>query len=436
MVNELKRRASPMKVAILAVTASNAIEAYYLAALGTEPLAIFGTLLPLLLGFDAIGIGLGAGASSVYARLHRAPRCKPAVAVHSLMLAFVGAAALALWLWLAHAPFFTLLGLHGEASNQAAEYLNKWLFGSVFLVTNMTACALLRASNHSRKAAVGMTVGACLNVLLAPLLIHGASALPALGLPGAALAQTTGSMATTLTLLLLSIKQLRRVQLTHALRGMPEVYHGVLRVAVPATLANGMVPFSTFFVVRLLSAYNDHYVAAYGMAMRMEALCLTGFYAYSSVAGPLLGERIFRQAPSQLVEHLQACRSLCLSRGIIIALALLPLPLTFPFWLTACYEVLPALTQYFWLVPVSYGAYGLVMISNAAFNGIGAPLLGLSVSFMRCLGLPLAWLLGENVGPSGIFISISLSNGLAAMVAYCLLSRTVQSGAKPALNII
>lgn len=89
-------------------------------------------------------------------------------------------------------------------------------------------------------------------------------------------------------------------------------------------------------------------------------------------------------------------------------------------------------------MPISYGAYGWVMITNAAFNGIGKPLHGLGISFVRCLGVlvPLAWLLGENVGPVGIFIAIGLSNGLAAVLAYYLLSRTIQAGVKPALTVV
>lgn len=69
------------------------------------------------------------------------------------------------------------------------------------------------------------------------------------------------------------------------------------------------------------------------------------------------------------------------------------------------------------------------MVANAAFNGIGAPLYGLTVSFMRCLGilLPTAWLLGEAIGARGIFIAISLSNLFAAVVAYRLLKDALRT---------
>lgn len=439
MIDELKRRASPMRLAILAVTLSNAIEVYYLSSLGTDALVTFGMLLPLLLMFDAVGIGVGAGASSVYARLHFSPHCKPIVAVNSIVLAFGGTAGLALLLWFARVPLLFLLGLNEGASNAAVDYLSKAFIGSVFLVGNITACALLRAANHSRAAAVGMITGACITGLLAPLLIYGLLGLPTMGLSGAAMAQTTGAISTSFVLLLLSTKSFVGVpRLMQVLRSLPEVYCRVFRVAVPATLANAMVPIGAFFVIRLLSAHSDPYVAAYGIAMRIEALSLVAFYAYSSVAGPVFGEWALKQTPSQLIDQVQACRNLCLKRGLLITLILLPLPLTFPFWLTACYNTLPALTQYFWWVPISYGAYGWVMITNAAFNGIGKALHGLSVSFMRCLGVlvPLAWLLGESMGPTGIFIAIGLSNGLAAVLAYRLLSRTIQAGVIPALTLV
>ncbi len=425
-----------MKFALLVVTLSNAVEIYYISSLGTESLAVFTHLLPLLLIFDAIGIGLGAGASSLYARLFSSPGLQKRVAPVALLLSLAGTGLLALMLWLFREPLLTVLHLKPDHV-QANAYLGYWLAGSVCLVTNMTAAALLRAANQSRLAAIGLATAAAVNIGLAPFLIHGLWA-PALGLAGAGLAQAIG--AGTCSVLLFSFVAKQNVKkLTRALRitlrpdQFLRVGYPILKVALPAALANSMVPLGALLVVQLLSVHGTPYVGAYGLALRLEALCLVIFYAYSSVAGPLFGERQVRHGPRQCGIDIKQCTTLCVRRGLVLALLLAPATLAFPLWPTACTDVIPALSHYFWWVPVSYGAYGLVMVANAAFNGVGVPLYGLAISFLRCIGLllPLAWLMGETAGGDGIWMAISLANILAAILAYHLLLHAIHSAPKP-----
>lgn len=143
------------------------------------------------------------------------------------------------------------------------------------------------------------------------------------------------------------------------------------------------------------------------------------------------------QSPVQWINQLGQCRVLCLKSGVLLLLVLLPVSASFPFWL-ACDSALPSLTLYFWLVPISYGGYGFVMIANAAFNGVGVPLNGFVVSFMRCIGLvlPLSWMLTAIAGANGVFLAISLSNFIAAVIAYRLLRRTLINNQGPALTVV
>jgi Na+-driven multidrug efflux pump len=76
--------------------------------------------------------------------------------------------------------------------------------------------------------------------------------------------------------------------------------------------------------------------------------------------------------------------------------------------------------EYIWLVSLSYGAYGLVMSVNAAFNGIGRPLPGVWISSMRVVGvfLPLALLGHWLFGLPGLFGASALSTVGIGALAY------------------
>ena len=77
-------------------------------------------------------------------------------------------------------------------------------------------------------------------------------------------------------------------------------------------------------------------------------------------------------------------------------------------------------TVYLWIVPVSYGCAGVVMVISASFNGVGKPVPAtvISVSRVVILYLPLAWLGSLLLGIPGIFAAYALVNLLCALLGH------------------
>jgi Na+-driven multidrug efflux pump len=75
---------------------------------------------------------------------------------------------------------------------------------------------------------------------------------------------------------------------------------------------------------------------------------------------------------------------------------------------------------FLWVAPIGYGAYGLVMVMNASFNGLGQPMpaVGISVGRILVLYIPLALLGRHFYGPFGIFAAYSAANIISGVVAY------------------
>ncbi|NNC65902.1 MAG: hypothetical protein HKN84_14050 [Gammaproteobacteria bacterium] len=69
-------------------------------------------------------------------------------------------------------------------------------------------------------------------------------------------------------------------------------------------------------------------------------------------------------------------------------------------------------TLYLWIVPLSYGAAGIVMLVNAAFNGLGQPLPATTISVTRMVivYVPLAFAGRALFGIPGIFGAYAASN--------------------------
>ena len=140
--------------------------------------------------------------------------------------------------------------------------------------------------------------------------------------------------------------------------------------------------------------------------------------------------RTYRQAKERRIqESLRLCTLFCLGSGLVIAL-LLALASGF---VPTLFSQNPAVTDvtrlFLWIAPVSYGAYGVVMVMNAAFNGLGKPMpaVYISVTRMLIIYLPLAIIGRQMFDIAGIFGAYAIANILSSLLSYVWARRTARN---------
>ena len=82
-------------------------------------------------------------------------------------------------------------------------------------------------------------------------------------------------------------------------------------------------------------------------------------------------------------------------------------------------------SAYLWIVPVSFGLNGVVMVINAAFNGLGKPLPAVAISMTRMfvLTVPLAYLGSLSWGVNGVFAGVAVANAVSGVMAWVWIRR-------------
>ena len=118
----------------------------------------------------------------------------------------------------------------------------------------------------------------------------------------------------------------------------------------------------------------------------------------------------------------------CVASGLAMAAGLALLADFLPSLFSSSADVVSVARLFLWVAPIGYGAYGIVMVMNASFNGLGAPMpaVGISVGRIIALYLPLA-ILGEYLFDAlGIFAAYAVANIISAVVAYGWAKRTVR----------
>lgn len=424
----LQRLALPMVWGILATMSFNVVDTYFVAQLGDAPLAAMSFTFPVVMMINAFAIGLGAGSSSAVARAFGAGDMQRVrrLVTDATLLAVIVAVLVSLLGLMTIEPLFRLLGAEQRLLPLISEYMVTWYLGTVFAVVPMVALSALRAIGNSALTGRILLAVALFNFILDPLLIFGLFGFPRLELQGAALATVIARGISFVIALYVLARNERILSLpTLQWSRLTDSWRTILAVGLPAIATNVIIPMSGGVVVALVAVHGADAVAGLGVALRIEPVALIVFYALSSVVGPFMGQNAGANRHDRLIETVSVLARFSIFFGIGLALVLWLVGGKVASLFSDSPQVLAVAVAYLSLVPISYAGYGFVMSANAAFNGLGHPLPGTFISFLRVLGLylPLAWIGNYYWGIQGLFVATVISNLAIGTMAWWWLRR-------------
>ena len=300
----------------------------------------------------------------------------------------------------------------------------------------MAGMGAIRATGDTKRQSNLMIVAAVINLVLDPILIFGWLGFPALGIEGAALASVIGRGATMIlgyrVLLDKELLTFERARLAEIIQSWKDILH----VGLPAIGTNLIIPLGTGVLLSMVAVYGPTAVAGYGAATRVESLLQVIFYALSGVIGPFVGQNLGAGRCDRIKEaQIQsAILSVCVGVVLAVVVVLFATPLISLF--SDQKDVINNGTLYLFIVPLSLGPAGIIMVINAAFNGLGKPMPAVAVSTIRMflVMVPASWIGGQLFGLGGIYCGLALANIIAAILAFkwfssSILSKTVEQSA-------
>ncbi|MEZ5553339.1 MAG: MATE family efflux transporter [Pseudomonadales bacterium] len=435
----LVRLTIPMFLGISSMIMAAMIDTVYVGWIGTLELAAVSFTFPLVMALTTLPMGIGVGAASIIARVvGEGDRLRVRrLSTNALLLVAVLVATLTgITMW-AIEPLFVLLGAEDDILPIAVMYMKVWLFGLPVFAIPMVATTLMRAVGNARLPGVLMTVGAGMQVVLAPVLIFGIPDLwPGLGLVGAA----WGFVLSRILVFLAAVFFLRRMDLlnfeSRSIAERIDSWREVLRIGVPSVATNLIGPVSMAVIVAMLAEFGHEVVAGFGVASRIESLATMVLMALSASTGPFIGQNWGRG----LVDRIESAQRLAYRFSFAWGMfAFLVLAASGRVLVGAINEdpgVIEATYLYLLLVPVTYGFLGSSMVAGSTFIALGKPLppLVLSVARMAVFYVPLALLLQQWFGYGGIFAAAGICNLLLGVLSVVWVRRFLNTRAAQRLN--
>ena len=421
----------PVLFGIFTMMLQTFADAWFIGRVGDRALAALSFAFPVLMVVTSVAIGLGAGTSSVVARAigshnHRRAR---RLATDSLILSFAITATMCLIGILTIDPLFTAMGAPPDMLPLISGYMTILYVGVPFVVVGMVGMSSMRATGDTRLPSMLMIIASVTNVILDPIFIFGLGPIPRMELNGAAMAALTARAAIFVGTLyfmrhrmdLLSFNKPDPAELKSS-------WKDILHVGIPAAGTNAIIPIAMGVITAMLARHGPEAVAGFGVATRVESLTLVFFYALSAIIGPFVGQNISAGKADRIYTALWLCTLFCLGAGLVIAVILALLSTWLPSLFSDNPSVTDVSTMYLWIAPISYGTYGMVMVMNASFNGMGKPMpaVHISISRMVVIYLPLAFIADHFYGIAGIFISYAIANVVTGVLAYVWARASVQ----------
>ena len=429
--NTLYRMALPMVWGLLATMSFNAVDTYFVAQLGANQLAAMSFTFPVVMVITSMAIGLGAGTSSLMARLLGQNKIGEArqMAGDAILLSVALSVAMMILGLATIDPLFLLLGASPDLLPLIHDYMAVWYLNTPFVIASMAMSATFRSTGNNGIAGALMFISAIFNAVLDPLLIFGWGIFPRMEIAGAAWATVITRGLMTFAGLYLASRTYNLVSWPHfKFSDMSKSWRGILHIALPAMGTNMIIPLASGITVALIAKHGVDAVAGFGVAIRIEPVVLIAFFALSGVVGPFMGQNMATEYRHRQLQALNSILKFCLLFGAAMAVILWLFKNTVTAWFTDSQEVINVAVIYLTITPISYGLYGVVMSVNASFNGLGKPFPAMAISILRVLViyLPIALLAQHFWGLPGLFIGMAISNGLTGILSYFWLRKTLK----------
>jgi len=387
----IRRLAIPAGTGFFFNTMFNVIDTWYGGRLSTTALAAMSLAFPVFFIVLSMGTGLASGTTALVGNaLGRGAHDEAHRYVfQSLSFALINAIALSLMGLLCAKYIFMFMGAQGEYLNLAVSYMRVYFSGCVFFMFSFVMSAILSSHGNTITYRNFLITAFFLNLALDPWFMYGGLGIPALGLPGIALATIVIHAMGNLFLFsrLVRSEIIEDFRLRDLLPNM-HCYRELARQGLPSALNMMTVSLGIFIITWFVGGYGKEAVAAYGIATRIEQLALLPIMGLNTSTLALTAQNFgaLRMSRIREVLHTSLRYGFTLAAvGTAVALLLTSQLMSF---FTSDFQVISTGIRFLQIEAFVFPAYVLLYICISAMQGIKQPLFALWIGLYRQIAGP------------------------------------------------
>lgn len=364
----------------------------------------------------SLAIGLSMAATAMVARRigEKNPEAASKAGMQSLLIAFFVTAIVSITGLIFAPDILKLMGASAETIRIGTTFTRIIFGGSIVIMLLFLINGIFRGAGDASMAMRSLWIANICNIILCPVLIHGAGPIPAYGITGAAMATTIGRGIGVLYQLyhLFSGKRVIKIKTSDFLPDWP-IIKSISNIAWTGTAQFLIASASWMVLARIMAEFGDTAVAGYGVAIRLIMFFLLPAWGLSNAAATLVGQNLGAQQPLRAEQSVWSTVRYNTIFMIFVTMVFLLFAQPIVGFMNKDVTVDSYAVQALRIVSLGYIFYGIGMVVTNAFNGAGdtkTPTL-INVFGFWLFQVPIAYLLAIvfKLGPKGVFIAIVLA---------------------------
>jgi putative MATE family efflux protein len=399
------------------------LDAWFVGRLGADAVAAVGVTEAMLTVVFAVAIGLGMSTTAMVARRIGEQDAEGAAitAVQAVLLGVMLSAPIAFFGVFMGGDLLALMGAPPAVVEGGRGYVAWVLGGSTMVFLLFLINAIFRGAGDATIAMRSLWLANAVNIVLDPCLIFGLGPFPELGLTGAGIGTTIGrAVGVAYQLRALAGRGRVAVRRRH-LRIDPTILLSLARLSIGGIGQFLIATASWIGLVRILTPFGSAALAGYTLAIRIIVVALLPSWGMSNAAATLVGQNLGAGRPERAERSvwLTGLYNMVFLAGVAVVFIAFAERLLAVFTPDPEVQAIGALC----LRVVSYGyvfyAWGMVMVQ--AFNGAGdtwtPTVVNLACYWLFQIPLAVSLARGLEMGPTGVFLAITIAESLLAVVA-------------------
>lgn len=432
----LANMALPMVISMLVQALYNVVDSIYVSQISESAVTALSLAFPvqnLQIGF-ATGIGVGVNSLLSKSLGEKNQEAANLAAGNGMVLMFIVTGLFMLFGFFGVRPYYEMQSDVAETVESGIVYSRICCVFTLGIFMEILGERLLQATGRTVYTMITQGVGAVINIILDPILIHGWFGLPAMGVAGAAIATVIGQWVAAFLALYFSEKHNPEVQFGRRYAKLERrTVEQILTVGVPSIIMNGIGSVMNFGMNQILQGFTETATSVFGIYFKLQSFFFMPLFGINNATISIIAYNYGARKPKRITHTLKlaAAAGLCLMLVGFAAFQLIPDVLLGLFNPSDTFLFIgrAALRRISWSFPIA----AVCIVLGASFQALGNGLYSTVVSLCRQMFvlLPVAYLLSLTGEVNNVWLAYPIAELVSAAATAFFFTRIYRQKIKP-----
>lgn len=432
--------ALPMIISMLVQALYNVVDSVYVSQVSESAVTALSLAFPvqnLQIGF-AVGIGVGVNSLLSKSLGEKNQEAANRTAGNGLVLMLAATALFMLFGFFGVRPYYEMQSTVTETVEGGIAYSRICSVFTLGIFIEVLGERLLQATGRTVHTMISQSVGAIINIILDPILIHGWFGMPVMGIAGAAVATVIGQWIAAAVAVYFNFKYNPEVQFHLRYTKLDKQTVGsILTVGIPSVVMNGIGSVMNFGMNQILQGFTETATGVFGIYFKLQSFFFMPLFGINNATISIIAYNYGARKPDRILRTLKLTCISCLSL-MILGLAVFQF---FPEALLMIFNPSPefldigrsALRIISWSFPVA----AICIAISASFQALGNGMYSTITSLCRqmLVLLPAAYLLSLTGQVNNVWFAFVVAEVASAAATAFFYLRIYRQKIKPMFQV-